>query len=253
MRERGLRIAFTLEAVVRRRRGLYLYPGHFAYYDVGVGMEAGVGKGAMRTAASSQPAPETRRISGIPDEDARVVALAKTDPRAFAPLYSRYFDPVYRYCYRRLGHPEAAADATAQVFAKALAALPRYREEAPSFRSWLFAIAHNVITDDLRTRRPVDPMTAAADISSADQSPEEAALSNEVGCTVRAHLALLPPDQRQILELRLAGLTGPEIAAALDRSLGAVKIAQVRAFARLRATLDPVSSRTRPAKERGAR
>ena len=43
---------------------------------------------------------------------------------AFAPLYARYFDPVYRYCYRRLGHPEAAADAAAQVFTKALAALP---------------------------------------------------------------------------------------------------------------------------------
>jgi DNA-binding NarL/FixJ family response regulator len=52
----------------------------------------------------------------------------------------------------------------------------------------------------------------------------------------------LPPDQRQILELRLAGLTGPEIAAALGRSLGAVKIAQVRAFARLRATLDSASA-----------
>src|SRR5215210_6935273 len=196
MRERDPRTALILEAVVRRRRGLYLYPGHFAYYDVGVAMEAGVGKGAMRTAASSQPAPETRRISDIPDEDARVVALAKTDPRAFAPLYSRYFDPVYRYCYRRLGHPEAAADAAAQVFAKALAALPGYREDAPSFRSWLFAIAHNVITDDLRARRPIAPMTAAVHIEAADPSPEEVVLTGEVGGAVHALLAQLPPDQR---------------------------------------------------------
>jgi RNA polymerase sigma-70 factor (ECF subfamily) len=171
-----------------------------------------------------------------------VVVLAKRDPRAFAPLYARYFDPVYRYCYRRLGHPEAAADATAQVFAKALAALPRYREDAPSFRSWLFAIAHNVIVDDLRARRPAAPMDAAAHIAAPGPSPEEAVLSDEAGCTVRALLASLPPDQRQILELRLAGLTGPEIAAALGRSLGAVKIAQVRAFARLRATFDPTGA-----------
>jgi RNA polymerase sigma-70 factor, ECF subfamily len=199
----------------------------------------------MRTTASSPPSPETRRVSGILEEDARLVALAKTDPRAFAPLYARYFDPVYRYCYRRLGHPEAAADATAQVFAKALAALPGYREEAPSFRSWLFAIAHNVIADDLRARRPVAPMTAAADVAAAEPSPEEMVLSNEVGCLVRAHLAQLPPDQRQILELRLAGLTGPEIATALGRSLGAIKIAQVRAFARLRAMFDPADSAAR--------
>ena len=204
----------------------------------------------MRTTTSSPPRQESGGISGVLIEDARLVILAKADRRAFAPLYARYFDPVYRYCYRRLGHPEAAADAAAQVFAKALAALPAYREDAPSFRSWLFAIAHNVIADDLRTRRPVAPMTAAAHVAAADPSPEELVISGEAVCGVRTLLAQLPPDQRQILELRLAGLTGPEIAEALGRSLGAVKIAQVRAFVRLRATLDPASS---PAGEGGER
>ncbi len=193
----------------------------------------------MRTALGSPSLQNPQGTVGILDEDARVVALAKSDPRAFAPLYARYFDPVYRYCYRRLGHPEAAADATAQVFAKALAALPRYREDAPSFRSWLFTIAHNVITDDLRARRPLAPMDAAAHVAATGPSPEDVVLTDEAGGTVRALLAMLPADQRQILELRLAGLTGPEIAAALGRSLGAVKIAQVRAFARLRATFHP--------------
>jgi RNA polymerase sigma-70 factor (ECF subfamily) len=197
----------------------------------------------MRAKANSPSAPDSRGTDGVMDDDTRVVALAKRDPRAFAPLYTRYFDPVYRYCYRRLGHPEAAADATAQVFAKALAALPAYREEAPSFRSWLFAIAHNVITDDLRARRPVASIDAAAQVAASEPSPEEAAVSNEAGCLVRALLAQLPPDQRRILELRLAGLTGPEIAAALGRSLGSVKIAQVRAFARLRATSIPADPR----------
>ena len=196
----------------------------------------------MRTALSSPPSADAVGLAGVQDEDARLMVLAKRDPRAFAPLYARYFDPIYRYCYRRLGHPEAAADATAQVFAKALAALPGYREEAPSFRSWLFAIAHNVMADDLRGRRPVAPMDAAAHVAETGPSPEEVILSDETGCLVRALLATLPPDQRQILELRLAGLTGPEIAAALGRSLGSVKIAQVRAFARLRERIDPASA-----------
>ncbi len=198
-----------------------------------------VGKGAMRTTLSSPPSEDSRGSAFDLEDDARVVALAKRDPRAFAPLYARYFDPVYRYCYRRLGHPEEAADATAQVFTKVLAALPGYREDAPSFRSWLFAIAHNVIADDLRARRPVAPITAAGHVAAAGPTPEEVILANEAGDNVQELLALLPPDQRQILELRLAGLTGPEIAAALGRSLGAVKIAQVRAFARLRAMLNP--------------
>jgi RNA polymerase sigma-70 factor (ECF subfamily) len=195
----------------------------------------------MRTALSSMSSRDSRAIPGILDEDARLVALAKSDPRAFAPLYARYFDPVYRYCYRRLGHPEVAADATAQVFTKALAALPGYRDDASTFRSWVFAIAHNVITDDLRARRPVAPMTAAVQLAAPDPSPEEVVLTDETGGLVHALLGSLPADQRQILELRLVGLTGPEIAAVLGRSLGAVKIAQVRAFARLRATLDASS------------
>lgn len=203
----------------------------------------------MRTALPAPPSRDTRRAPGQQEDDARVVALAKADPRAFAPLYARYFDPVYRYCYRRLGNPDAAADAAAQVFTKALAALPGYREDAPSFRSWLFAIAHNVITDDLRARRPVAPIDAAAHVAAPDPSPEEAALTNETGCVVQALLAQLPPDQRRILELRLAGLTGPEIAASLGRTLGSVKIAQVRAFARLRATLDPSGSPERGVRE----
>ena len=50
-------------------------------------------------------------------------------------------------------------------------------------------------------------------------------------------LAQLLSDQRQVMELRLAGLTGPEIAAAVGRSLGSVKIPQVRAFAHMRTAL----------------
>lgn len=49
--------------------------------------------------------------------------------------------------------------------------------------------------------------------------------------------APLPPEQREIVELRLAGLTGPEIARTLGKSHGAVKVAQFRAFTRLRAML----------------
>jgi RNA polymerase sigma-70 factor (ECF subfamily) len=80
-------------------------------------------------------------------------------------------------------------------------------------------------------------LDAAADVAATAPSLEEEVLSAEVGSTIRHLLAQLSPDQRQVLELRLAGLTGPEIAVAVGRSLGSVKIAQVRAFARMRAAL----------------
>ena len=97
--------------------------------------------------------PDTGRPSTEPaDDDLDLVAMARMDPAAFAPLYRRYVLPIYRYCYRRLGGHEAAEDATSQVFVKALAGLGGFTEG--SFRAWLFTIADRVVTDLYRRRRP---------------------------------------------------------------------------------------------------
>ena len=61
------------------------------------------------------------------------MARALHDRQAFGLLYDRYVDPVYRYCYGRLGSREEAEDATSLIFARALAALPTHR--GGSFRS----------------------------------------------------------------------------------------------------------------------
>lgn len=170
------------------------------------------------------------------DDDARVVALARVDPAAFALLYRRYIDTVYRYCVHRLGTREQAEDATSQIFLKALAALPSHRPGG-SFRGWLFTIAHNVITDTYRAKRMHWPLTDALEHPDHEPSPEEQAIGLIERDEVRAMLLMLPTDQRRVMELRLAGLTGNEIAEALGKNLGAVKMAQSRAIARLKQSI----------------
>ena len=171
-------------------------------------------------------------------DDAELVACAQADRQAFAALYHRYLDPIHRYCYRRLGSREAAEDATSLVFTKALASLPTYR--AGSFRSWLFAIAYHVITDDLRARRVVAELHAASEVPDRGPMPEEAFMAAESHSSVVQLLGQLTQGQRRVVELRLAGLTGREVAEVLGCSLPAVKIAQVRAYRRLRDLLaDP--------------
>jgi RNA polymerase sigma-70 factor (ECF subfamily) len=174
----------------------------------------------------------------LAEHDARLVARARADRQAFAPLYARYLDPVYRYCFRRLGSRESAEDATSQVFFNALNWLDSYRNER-SFGAWLFAIARNVVADVHRRRRPTEPLEAAPQPVDPDPLPEEAALVAEASRSVRTLLTQLPADQRSVVELRLAGLTGPEIARALDRSLGSVKMLQLRAVSRLRTLVRP--------------
>lgn len=171
--------------------------------------------------------------------ESELIARAVHDPQAFALLYRRYLSPVYRYCHHRLGNKEAAEDATSQVFAKALGALASYRADRP-FRSWLFAIAHNVIVDVHRARRAHHPLDAAVDVLDAAPSPEDLALVAEEKRAVQTLLAGLTPDQARVVELRLAGLTEVEIARVLGRRPGAVRAVQFRALTRLRSLLGVV-------------
>jgi RNA polymerase sigma-70 factor (ECF subfamily) len=168
-------------------------------------------------------------------DETALAGAARTDPRAFADLYHRHVSAIYRFCYRRLGTKEAAEDATAQVFANALAGLDRYR--GGSFRGWLLAIAYHVVVDEARTTRLDVPLSAAAVSIDPDPGPEEVAIDGETSRTLRALLPQLPPEQRRVVELRLAGLSGVEIASALGRSHGTVRNLQHRTLVRLRALL----------------
>ncbi|MGH2561474.1 MAG: RNA polymerase sigma factor [Thermomicrobiales bacterium] len=179
--------------------------------------------------AVATTASDARRIA---TDEIALVARAKRERAAYGELYDRYLNRVYCYCVARLGSREAAEDATSLIFTKALDALPSCRDDA--FRPWLFAIARNVVTDCHRAARPAEPLDAAHDLTDPAPRPDELAEGMDDSRFVHALLAHLPPDQRDVVELRLAGLTGPEIATTLGRGHGAVRIAQYRAFNRLR-------------------
>jgi RNA polymerase sigma-70 factor (ECF subfamily) len=164
------------------------------------------------------------------------------DPCAFAPLYRRYLDPVHQYCYRRLGSREVAEDATSLVFERALRALPGYR--GGLFRVWLFAIAHNVITDSYRSTRAHEPLDAAEEMADPAPDPEALALLADEQRLLLAVLPLLPADQRRVIELRLGGLPATEVALILGRTPESVRTLQLRAIRRLHGLLAiPASTR----------
>lgn len=197
----------------------------------------------------ARPASEA---ADVPDE-LHIVARAQQDPIAFAPLYQHYFPIVLVYCQRRLSDREVAADATSQIFIQALNALPKFQPESSrpgsTFRSWLFTIAHNIVVDtqrrdrkhqslDVPGRNDATSLAGSSALIDPSRSPEEHAIAADTRRQVRQTLAKLPETQRQIVELRLADLTGAEIAETLGMSLSAVKSAQFRAYATLRDLLD---------------
>ena len=156
------------------------------------------------------------------------------DREAFTILYTRYLPGVHGYCYRMLGTREAAEDATTDVFLRALAALPTCRTR--SFRAWLFGIAHHVIVDAWRRRRPTVSLEAAGELLDSFSVEEAAARSADWSRVVRV-LHCLSDDQQHVLALHLAGLSAVEIGAALGKPRNAVDGIHHRAVLRLRALL----------------
>jgi RNA polymerase sigma factor (sigma-70 family) len=155
--------------------------------------------------------------------DARLAWLASAgSARAFATLYERHHQALYRYCYSIVRDPQDAQDALQSALARAFAAL-RGRERDLAVRPWLFRIAHNEAVSILRRRRPaelsVDELepTAALDVEGAVDQRERLA-------SLVADLQALPLRQRSALVMReLSGLSIAEIAGALSISPGVAK------------------------------
>ena len=170
--------------------------------------------------------------------DLMLVAAAQRDIDAFGPIFDRYWEPVFRFCYYRTGDWHIAEDAASQVFVNALAALNRFHDggRGDAFQCWLFTIARNVVTNahsyDYRVRQV--SLDDSTEIPSNEPGPEIVAINTERHDQARSLLLRVTDEQRELLELRLAGLNCVEIASVLGRSPGSIRVAQHRAITALR-------------------
>jgi RNA polymerase sigma-70 factor, ECF subfamily len=168
--------------------------------------------------------------------DCHLVEMARRDPHAFVHLYDRYIDAIYRYCAQRL--PQTAAeDATSVTFLNALKSIQRFDPARGMFRSWLFTVAHNAVIDQTRLRNhaPLDDLWFEDMAIGLDDH----VVAIDERRTLLQAVDQLPPDQQQVIHLRLASLTGVEIAEVMGRTPVAIRALQHRAIKRLRTLLMP--------------
>jgi RNA polymerase sigma-70 factor, ECF subfamily len=172
-------------------------------------------------------------------EERLVEAAVAGDATAFAALYDRYLDRVYRYVYYRVRNRADAEDLTQQVFLKAWGAINRFARTGAPFAGWLFTIAHNLVVNFLRRARPADPLAEEPANGHRWADPEATVLARHDEMAVQKAVSRLKPEQQQVILLRFfAQMPCSDIAATMNRSEGNVRVMQHRALADLRRLLD---------------
>ncbi len=175
-----------------------------------------------------------RPASGVEQSDLELVRRVQRGERgAFDLLVLRYQHRVVKLVARLLRDPAEAEDVAQEAFVKAYRAIGSFRGDS-AFYTWLYRIAVNTARNTMasRQRRPLD---YEADLSESEQSavesrmrhgdtPEAAALTDEIHHTVNRAVEELPEDLRTAIILReIEGLSYEEIAAAMDCPVGTVR------------------------------
>ena len=162
-------------------------------------------------------------------------------------LFHLYHAPLVRYLTRRLGDRDWAEEVAQETFLRALRHGP-----VASERAWLFAVATNLVRDEgrkaVRQRRHLELLAAEARAEEAvEPEPTTLERAQEAALARRAVDALVERDRLALL-MREEGLSYPEIAEALNLSVGSVGTTLARARRRL---MESYEALTREGKRSG--
>lgn len=161
------------------------------------------------------------------------------DTAAFEALYDAHHRLVYGVAMRMLGDVAAAEDVTQAVFLKLWSAPQLY--QSGNFTGWLVRITRNRALDLLRSKS-----YRHEELSEAQPSEgmlEETALAHIDAGRVRAALAQLPAEQRELIELGFfGGVTHEQLAKRTGVPLGTVKTRIRSGLRKLRTLLEETVS-----------
>ncbi len=185
--------------------------------------------------------PEFREL-----EDQQLIhQSASGEKEALEELFYRYGTAVYSMARYMLRNEALAEEATQDVFLNIWLKAGSYNSERGQPKAWLMSVAHHKIVDIIRSRRRNIAMAHPTDYETLELMPsgqratDEQALTNLEGERIRKALDILPPAQREVINLAyFHGLSQSEIAQKLEQPLGTVKTRVRLALQKLRAELE---------------
>ena len=160
------------------------------------------------------------------------------EAEAFGALYDHYQPKIYRFVLLKTSHKETAEDLTHQAFLAAWQNIHKFSHRGFPFGSWLYQIAKNSVIDHYRAAKPTTPLENVAELISSSVNHEERADSRLKIQSVYEALKQLSGDHQDVIIMRFIEELSPgEIAKALGKTEGAVRVMQHRALSALKNTL----------------
>lgn len=178
---------------------------------------------------------QQQKVIPIDQDEVFLAQRAAYDQQAFAELYRRYVERVYRYLLARVGQAEDAQDLTSQTFLLALKSIGTYQPARGTFIAWLMGIAQHRIAEHYRRYQNVVGLDAAADMVQPGLAVEETVSQQLQIEAVRHAMQFIAPDRAEALRLHIFGeLSAAEIAQVMGRNEPAVRMLIHRALQDLR-------------------
>lgn len=184
----------------------------------------------------------------MPSTDQELLAAWREgDRRAGGELIDRHFKSLYRFFANKVGRPDEAEDLVQRTFTGAVSGLVRFRSDA-SVRTWLFAIARNVLrqwAEERARKRGREVAMATASVADLGVGPSTLIGQHREQRLLLEALRRIPLESQLALELAYwEQLTAREIGEVLDCPEGTARSRLRKAKQELRASLDALA-RTR--------
>ncbi len=179
-------------------------------------------------------------------DDAKLLAAYRNgDTEALGELVEKYKTPLFGFIYKFSEGREDADEVFQEVWVRAIKNMNRYRQK--NLLSWLFRIAHNLMIDRFRRRKPVvsletpaheDGLTLSERLPGPGLSPVDETGGHALGQRIEEAAAQLPFEQREVFWLRMqANLSFKEIAKVQKCSINTALARMQYAVSKLRKEL----------------
>ncbi|MBL4648152.1 MAG: sigma-70 family RNA polymerase sigma factor [Aureispira sp.] len=137
------------------------------------------------------------------EEEWLEVQDAQQNPAKFRVLYNRYYEPIFRFVFKRTVDEVLAADLTSQVFLNAMQKIDKYVFKGVPFSAWLFRIASNEIAQHFRKQNKsrVVALEERTAQNLEDEYEDRADLDININL-LKSVIQDLKPEEVELLELR---------------------------------------------------